>query len=204
MLHPRLKWRWFERYWKDKEGWLVDAKAAVQSLWSEYKDIPTAALNTTIPSTPTTGGATNVADEWSAADDELYSIDQMQVYLSEPFAQVHADQSPIPYWISKRSVWPQLAQMALDIYSTPATSDEPERVFSQGGNLLQPRRRRLKGDAVQEILCLRSWQDNGVITLDRTLFEDAVATAEQKLQLDEDEDAVLIDDDHSDDTTVNR
>lgn len=176
VLHPRLKWRWFERYWDGKQDWLRDAKAAIEALWSEYKDTTVADRHTAMPATPIDHGVT---DEWSTADDDLRSVDQLQAYLSEPFAQVHAAQSPIPYWISKRSVWPQLAQMALDVYSTPAMSDEPERIFSQGGNLLQPRRQRLTGDAVQEILCLRSWQENGIITLDRTLFEDAITTAEQ-------------------------
>jgi hypothetical protein len=64
--------------------------------------------------------------------------------------------SPIPYWISKRTTWPQLAQMALDVYSTPAMSDEPERVFSVTSNVLSVRRRRLASDAVQWLLCLRS------------------------------------------------
>lgn len=176
VLHPRLKWRWFERYWDGKQDWLRDAKAAIEALWSEYKDTTVADRHTAMPATPIDHGVT---DEWSTADDDLRSVDQLQAYLSEPFAQVHAAQSPIPYWISKRSIWPQLAQMALDVYSTPAMSDEPERIFSQGGNLLQPRRQRLTGDAVQEILCLRSWQENGIITLDRTLFEDAITTAEQ-------------------------
>lgn len=47
--------------------------------------------------------------------------------------------------------------MALDLYVTPAMSDEPERVFSMAGNLLTPRRRQLKGEGIEQMLCLRSW-----------------------------------------------
>ena len=86
--------------------------------------------------------------------------------------------SPINYWISKTSVWPQLAKMALDIYATPAMSDEPERVFSMAGNVLTPRRRCLTDHAVEQILCLRSWQKSGIITLNHTLFEEAVTAVE--------------------------
>jgi hypothetical protein len=82
--------------------------------------------------------------------------------------------SPIPYWISKLTVWPQLAKMALDLYSTPAYSDSPERVFSQAGNLLNPRRRVMTADTVQELLCLRSWHESGIIQLDSTMFDNAV------------------------------
>jgi hypothetical protein len=70
--------------------------------------------------------------------------------------------SPIPYWISKLTVWPELAKMALDIYCTPPMSDELERVFSIAGNTLNPRRRVMTEDTVQELLCLRSWQRSGL------------------------------------------
>lgn len=93
--------------------------------------------------------------------------------------------SPIPYWISKLPIWPQLAQMALDIYSTPAMSDEPERVFSIAGNILTPRRRTLQSDIMQQIQCLRSWQHSGVITLGEQQLQQAVATAEA-ISIDED------------------
>jgi hypothetical protein len=50
----------------------------------------------------------------------------------------------------------QLAQIALDVYATPAMSDEPERVFSMAGNLLSLRRRKLIGKGVKQMLYLRS------------------------------------------------
>jgi hypothetical protein len=40
-----------------------------------------------------------------------------------------AKDSPINYWVSKQSIWPQLGQMALNVYLTPPMSDGPERVF---------------------------------------------------------------------------
>jgi hypothetical protein len=78
----------------------------------------------------------------------------MELYLREGQPPtISSIDSPIPYWTSKASIWPQLAQLALDMFSTPAMSDEPERVFSMAGNTLSPRRRRLNGDTVQEVLC---------------------------------------------------
>jgi hypothetical protein len=62
--------------------------------------------------------------------------------------------------------------MALDVYATPAMSDEPERVFSMAGNLLSPRRRKLTGEGVEQMLCLRSWQRSGIIELDQASFTD--------------------------------
>jgi hypothetical protein len=134
VLHPRLKWRWFDRYWKHKPQWRRDAKEAVAALWAEYKHAPLYAdEHNDQLSSPTT-----IHDEWSVPEEEHSdNVDQFKAYLDELWAQVHPEQSPIPYWISKRTVWPELAKMALDIYSTPACSDSPERVFSDGGDLLQ-------------------------------------------------------------------
>jgi hypothetical protein len=39
--------------------------------------------------------------------------------------------------------------------------------------LVSPRRRQLSGEAVEQMLCLRSWQRSGIIMLDQGLFEEA-------------------------------
>jgi hypothetical protein len=57
-------------------------------------------------------------------------------------------------------------------------SDEPERVFSIAGNTLTPRRRCLTSDAMQWLLCLRSWQNSGVVQLDQRLLRQAMMTAD--------------------------
>jgi hypothetical protein len=84
--------------------------------------------------------------------------------------------SPIGYWISKRSIWPQLTQMALDVYSTPAMSDSPEHVFSGTGTLLTPLRRTMTGEGVEQATCLRSWEATVTISLSQGLLNSAVAT----------------------------
>jgi hypothetical protein len=38
LLHPRLKWRWFERYWRTKPEWITDARESITELWAEYRD----------------------------------------------------------------------------------------------------------------------------------------------------------------------
>ena len=117
-------------------------------------------------------------DEWSL-DDQTFVADQLWLYEHEPHPrEMSPKDSLIDYWISKRTIWPQLARMAFDVFATPAMSDEPERVFSIAGNLLAPRRRRLKGDGVEQMLCLRSWQRSGIIKLDQALFANTVPVDE--------------------------
>jgi hypothetical protein len=116
-------------------------------------------------------------DEWSR-EDYTATADQLQMYEIEPPAQgLTIKDSPIDYWVSKRSIWPQLAQMALDVYSTPPMSDEPERAFSTTGNLMSTRRRHLAGQGVEQMVCLRSWDQSDIIRLDEGWFTSAVATA---------------------------
>ena len=130
--------------------------------------------------------STSLQDEWSAGTDEL---DQLQMYEQEaPTEDPKTFDSPIPYWIGKLKQWPQLAQMALDVYSTPAMSDEPERVFSIGGNVLSVCRRRLISDAVHWLLCLRSWQNSEIITLDQRLLRRAVIEVDRRPHNSDDDD----------------
>jgi hypothetical protein len=173
LLHPRMKWAWFEYRWSSKPAWIDDARKAIQELWNEYKDKPT--VSTSIATSPS--GSIEPEEWFTTAPQE--PLDQMELYLREGQPPtISSIDSPIPYWISKASIWPQLAQLALDVFSTPAMSDEPERVFSMAGNTLSPRRRRLNGDTVQEVLCLRSWQAAGLIQFDASTFEKAVAVGD--------------------------
>ena len=170
-LHPRLKWRWFERHWASKPEWIAAARKAIEALWSEYKNQPTEDCD---PNTNATAVPADEDDEW-ANDDDAAVTDQLWLYQQEPHSTMTVKDSPIKYWVSKRSIWPQLSKMALDVYSTPLMSDEPERVFSTTGNLMSPCRRRLLEDGVEKMVCLRSWDRSGIVKLDRSLFNIAIA-----------------------------
>jgi hypothetical protein len=173
LLHPRMKWRWFERYWAFKPDWIEDARAAIRELWLQYKDLPLQADD----AIATAADSTLLQDEWST--DYCEDMDQLQQYEQEAYPQYpQTFDSPMDYWIGKRKLWPQLARMALDIYSTPAMSDEPERVFSTAGHVLTPSRRCLTSDAMQWLLCLRSWQNSEIITLDQRLLRHAMIAAD--------------------------
>jgi hypothetical protein len=148
----------------------------IAELWKRYK--PTS--NNFTATRPT-----DTDDEWSQMDNASIQ-DQMTLYEQEPYPRdMLQKDSPIPYWISKRSIWPELTQMALDIYSVLPMSDEPERVFSDTGNLLSPKRRTMNGEGVEQMTCLRRWHRSGIVTLNQRLFNAAVATAYQDDDFDE-------------------
>lgn len=97
LLHPRMKWAWFEYRWASKPTWIAAAKEAIQELWSEYKDKP--ATSTNAATSPSTGSIE--PEEWSVAAPQQ-PLDQLELYLSEGQPPtISSIDSPIPYWISK-------------------------------------------------------------------------------------------------------
>jgi hypothetical protein len=66
--------------------------------WSEYK-----------PTGLTKGTAVIIDhdDEWSHVNNAV--SDQLQLYEQEPYPVMLQKDSPIPYWISKRKIWLELA-----------------------------------------------------------------------------------------------
>lgn len=180
LLHPVQKWRWFEKHWHDHQDWIVSARTAFQRLWRTHKDelveqhfeAPTQVDNDQVTEDDS-------EDEW-ATEASSKSKDQYQAYLEEAFhPQLKSHHSPIEYWLSKRQVWPQLAQLALNIYSAAPMSDEPERLFSEAGDILAPKRRQMTGQTLAQLLSLKKWQRDKLITLDGSLFERAINAAER-------------------------
>ena len=53
--------------------------------------------------------------------------------------------------------------MALDIFSIPAMSADPERLFSSSKQVLKDTRNRLKSDALEALECLKSWAKEGIL-----------------------------------------
>lgn len=68
---------------------------------------------------------------------------------------------PINYWLGLRDRYPQLSKLALDVISIPASSCDCERMFSELGDLLQPRRRGISAELLAAIQCVRRWQKAG-------------------------------------------
>jgi hypothetical protein len=172
VLHPRQKWRWFEKYWAGHKEWIDQAKVSIEQLWREYKNDEPAVQRQRSPTK-----ASVQVDEWSDNEEDVQSsVEQLMQYYAEPphDRSLPAGKSPIPYWVAKKNVWPQLAAMALDIFSVPAMSDEPEQIFSQTGHILAPRRRSLTSKSMEQLMCMRSWLKHGVAHLDGSLFEKAV------------------------------
>ncbi|KAI1668043.1 Dimer-Tnp-hAT dimerization containing protein [Pyrenophora tritici-repentis] len=98
------------------------------------------------------------SDEASAAEDEYTRWKR-----SEPAAERGTEyaNNPIKYWVAVRDRYPSLSKLALDVLSIPASSCDCERMFSELGDLLEPRRRCIKPQLLAAIQCVRGWQRAG-------------------------------------------
>jgi hypothetical protein len=86
----------------------------------------------------------------------------------------HAD-NPIKYWVSMRDCYPCLSKLALDVLSILALRCKCERLFSELGDLLEPRRRRLGPQLLAAIQCVRRWQRAGLGGDDEVVEEEEAA-----------------------------
>ena len=71
----------------------------------------------------------------------------IQLYIQEYFNECESlteDELVTKYfWKNHQKIWPELASFAKMILTIPATSAPVERIFSVGGAILRPSRRRL-------------------------------------------------------------
>jgi hypothetical protein len=83
--------------------------------------------------------------EWEVWIKQVPSKDDMTV------------KNPLAWWVDRRHVWPILSKLALNIFSTPAMSAEPERVFSDGSELITDKRNGLGDDTVEAEMIQKNW-----------------------------------------------
>ena len=79
-----------------------------------------------------------------------------------------------------RDRYPRLSRLALDVLSIPASSCECERMFSELGDLLEPRRRGMQPQLLAAIQCVRRWRKaslgNDNISSKVTISDDSIET----------------------------
>lgn len=172
VTNPSMKWVYFEHKWRhastwqdatNAKNWLPGGKAALESLWEEYREIP---IPVDVASESVSGAKRARSPTEFELDTDmtaLYGPDQeedpLQVWNSAyPFRLEELETLP-EFWIrqAKQKSTYRLAQMGLDMASIPAMSSDCERVFSQGKLLITGQRNRLKADIIEATQCLRMW-----------------------------------------------
>ncbi|EJP61996.1 transposase-like protein [Beauveria bassiana ARSEF 2860] len=150
--------------------WLSRGKAAVEELWHEYRNL--CVEQDTIPEQPT------VARRSTELDDFMSSVRKLSTQPA-PSTSARRDEyaewvattdpgdclvdDPIQYWLHRCRQYPRLSRMAIDLFSVPAMSSEPERIFDLAGQKVTTQRGRLKADLIGAAQCISSWDKSEVI-----------------------------------------
>ena len=64
-------------------------------------------------------------------------------------------ESPITYWLRLKLAYPNLAQLAIDTLTIPASSCDCERMFSELSDLLEPKRRKINSHLLAALQSIR-------------------------------------------------
>jgi hypothetical protein len=172
VLHPAFRWSTIESQWIDHPDWLARGKTAVQALWEEYRRLPVE--QGAIPERPTATKNTTDLDDFMAS---VRKLSTQSAPSPSPTRNEYAEwvattdpgdclvDNPIQYWLLRRRQYPRLSRMAMDLFSIPAMSSEPERIFSLTGQMVTPQRSRLKADIIGAAQCISSWEKNRAIQI---------------------------------------
>jgi hypothetical protein len=176
ILHPQYKWQYIDIVWKEHQDWIRQGKAEVQRLWeTEYKHLIVGDSLLTMRSTEPKSVETSGPKQWlnkhlQNAETQTYHSktevdDEYAWYCKKvPIPRCENEKfNPIQWWKSHSHHLPRLAKMAIDILSTPAMSAKAERIFSHCGNIVRSNRARLKADTIGAVICLKQWDEAGVI-----------------------------------------
>jgi hypothetical protein len=168
VLHPAYTWKWLRSEWKNRQDWITISEAAVRNFWlSGY-------ANLTVEPLPT-AEATAWMDAALSSDEDgdisAPEIDEYSRWCVE--GRVPDVYHPLEFWSKARikHSYPRLSRMARDLFTIPAMSDEPERVFSSCGNTVTPQRGNLSAEIIEEAQCLKNWIRRGIITNLGATFE---------------------------------
>jgi hypothetical protein len=176
VVHPAYTWSYLEGIWRFKPAWISSAKTRVSTLWKDYSNGPLPARTGHVEQTPNKRHKSSLSD----LDDDVVGTldDEYQQWCQRPRDCFALESPPLKFWTSYtiKKTLPRLQKMALDVFTIPAISYEPEEVFNSTGLIVRPHRSRLSQKVVAMSQCLRNWSRQDLVTFQ--IFE----TMKERLQ----------------------
>ena len=164
VLDPTIKWEHFNT-WDPK--WQPNIRSSMKEFWeSKYRSSTGLSSYVSTTQVSSVTKMDNKYLEWRRRQKGLQSTAQSQSAAatdeysryteSEPLVLEEEGVTALDYWLRpiQRTRLPLLAKMAIDIYSIPAMSAEPERVFSSAKHTISDQRNRLKSETIELLECL--------------------------------------------------
>jgi hypothetical protein len=161
ILHPRYK-SFCDSVWAEKPEWLALNNRNFDTLRAEYNTTPKPRVRLQKLSNDLDDAIDSLCDPGQVADTK-----QEDKYARWNRCELVAEKdspnalNPIQYWIGLRNRYLNLSRLALDVLSITASSCECERMFSELGDLLEPRRRSISPQLLAAVQCVRRWRRAG-------------------------------------------
>ena len=147
VLHPKHKWFSISMLWgrRNKISLLNACKIWVQNIWTGfYQD------KIMIPENDVS--QYNSYMDFDGEDDPFHGLLNTRTIQADPNVEVVDEyvkyitkdrdedvRNPLQWWRDHRSTYPNLAQMAIDLFAIPAMSSECERSFSKASYTISAR-----------------------------------------------------------------
>ncbi|QRV78760.1 integrase core domain protein [Ceratobasidium sp. AG-Ba] len=173
LLHPSMRRQYLTlAEWPD--SWIEESiDLTVKIYRNHYKPASSAPAPTRAPGTSQFGYSSYMSRMYSNLADQTQSVTcPVQSFVNAPPTIEYGEQNepifrnPIQWWYNQRlggNEWDGLAQMALDVLSTPATSVDVERAFSYVGSVVSKRRHNLKPYSIQATSTLGSYSKANLV-----------------------------------------
>ncbi|KAH7563688.1 Dimerhypothetical proteinTnphypothetical proteinhAT domainhypothetical proteincontaining protein [Bipolaris maydis] len=196
ILHPCYK-TYCDLSWSaDNPDWLTTNNHGFRALWATYNTaLATTPAITQRPksfSTDMDDAIDALLNTATASNDAVVDDEFDRWKQCEPRVERGTEyaNNPTRYWILMRDRYPRLSRLALDVLSIPASSCECERMFSELGDLLEPRRRGMQPQLLAAIQCVRRWRKAGLgnddISSKVTITDDSIETLYEPSKWDSD------------------
>ncbi|OBS15365.1 hypothetical protein FPOA_13805 [Fusarium poae] len=90
--------------------------------------------------------------------------DEINLYLQMVPEEDFKEEQLLQWWLGRKTQFPRLFNMAMDLLSIAAMSSENERVFSAAKLTISSQRNALHWVTVEALQCLRNWARTGAIS----------------------------------------
>ncbi len=173
VLNPKHKWDSIQALWGigNKQSLLRASKICLQNLWiSHYPDKVTISQHQHTP-------IANIVD--SDREDDLFnrllstteiSSAPVTEFQDEYIKYINKEKdddirNSLKWWREYQNTYPNLTQMAFDLFAIPAMSSECERSFSKASYTISAQRSNLSNDIVEAGEVLRLWVSTNMVIL---------------------------------------
>lgn len=176
-LHPNYRFGYFEEHWQDHKSWIAKARSVIKQEYERYErewleqaeeeaaaeeadEVSSLHEDDVFKAFESFGRPTNFARRRGKRR-KIESSQLTSYWEGDPTAYTVAN--PIEWWHAEGSQWPVLQRMALDVFTIPAMSAEPERIFSYGRRKISYERTRLNDDMIEAEMCQKAWLVNKIV-----------------------------------------